>query len=59
MDKNFSYINNKLNFQNSYYSAKGMLYQIVTRVVNELKIIALDNPLLYVKLLEIKAMDKS
>lgn len=59
MDKNFSYINNKLNFQNSYYSAKGMLYQIVTRVVNELKIIVLDNPLLYVKLLEIKAMDKS
>ena len=59
MDKNFSYCNNKLNFQNSYYSAKGMLYQIVTRVVNELKIIVLDNSSLYVKLLEIKAMDKS
>jgi hypothetical protein len=42
--------------QNSYYSAEGMLYQIVTRVVDELKIIVYNNPELYVQLLKIKAM---
>ena len=57
MDDNFHYENNKLLMKNSYYSAKGMLYQIVTRVVNELKIIVLDNPALFAKLLEIKQME--
>ena len=39
-----------------YKHFKGMLYQIATRVVNELKIIVINNPELYVKLLEIKQM---
>lgn len=57
MDKNFRYSESgKLQAKNSYYSASGMLYQIVTRVVDELKIIVLDNPLLYIELLRIKAM---
>ena len=57
MDKNFRYSENgKLQAKNSYYSASGMLYQIVTRVVDELKIIVLDNPALYIDLLDIKAM---
>ena len=57
MDKNFRYSDTKkLHARNSYYSASGMLYQIVTRVVDELKIIVLDNPELYINLLEIKAM---
>ncbi|MCL2520667.1 MAG: DUF2075 domain-containing protein [Spirochaetaceae bacterium] len=51
MDKNFSYDDNgKLQMSDSYYSLGGMLYQIVTRAVNELKIIVLDNPILYLKL---------
>lgn len=56
MDDNFRYSENKLTARNGYYSAKGMLYQIVTRVVDELKIIVFDNPELYLKLLEIKSM---
>lgn len=57
MDDNFKYNEQgSLMFKNSYYSASGMLYQIVTRVVDELKVIVLDNPELYLKLLEIKAM---
>lgn len=57
MDKNFKYSDsNKLSARNSYYSAEGMLYQIVTRVVDQLKIIVLNNPELYLKLLEIKAL---
>jgi len=57
MDKNFNYNDNgKLEASNSYYSALGMLYQIVTRVVDELKIIVLDNPKLYIDLLKIKSM---
>ncbi len=59
MDKNFRYgENGKLHANSTFYSISGMLYQIVTRVVNELKIIVLDNPELYGKLLEIKALDK-
>lgn len=59
MDKNFSYDESgTLIAFGSYYSAIGMLYQIVTRVVNELKIIVLDNPNLYCQLLEIKALGK-
>lgn len=58
MDKNFQYgENGKLQASTTFYSVEGMLYQIVTRVVNELKIIVLDNPELYGKLLEIKALD--
>lgn len=57
MDENFWYDENgSLRVQESYYSANGMLYQIVTRVVNELKIIVTRNPKLYYKLLEIKSM---
>lgn len=57
MDKNFRYDEeNKLLARGSYYSARGMLYQIVTRVVNQLKIVVLDNPDLYSKILEIKTM---
>lgn len=57
MDKNFKYNEmNKLTARNGYYSARGMLYQIVTRVVDELKIIVYDNPDLYLDLLKIKAM---
>ena len=57
MDQNFSYDNEgRLTVNYSYYSAKGMLYQIVTRVVDELKIIVINNPSLYAKLLGIKSM---
>lgn len=57
MDKNFCYDSDgKLWARRSYYDAKGMLYQIATRVVDELKIIVLDNPDLYANLLNIKAM---
>ena len=57
MDGNFRYSESgKLQARGSYYSAQGMLYQIVTRVIDELKVVVLDNPELYMKLLEIKAM---
>lgn len=57
MDGNFRYCEDgRLQVQESYYSADGMLYQIVTRVVNELKIIVTGNPELYYRLLEIKSM---
>lgn len=57
MDGNFKYEGSRLMAaRNAYYSPKGMLYQITTRVVDELKIIVFNNPDLYVKLLEIKAM---
>ena len=55
MDSNFKYNGEgKLTTRQTYYSAGGMLYQIVTRVVEELKIIVLNNPNLFIKLLEIK-----
>lgn len=57
MDDNFHYdLDGNLTARSSYYSASGMLYQIVTRVVDNLKIIVLNNPDLYLKLLEIKSM---
>ncbi len=59
MDENFTYKNNRLVTKDSNYSAKGMLYQIVTRVVNDLKIIVYKNPDLYLKLLEIHVFGKS
>ena len=58
MDKNFIYNGNKLDFRQSYYSARGMFYQIITRVVDELKIIVLDNPELYTTLIDIKNMER-
>lgn len=55
MDSNFRYgENNRLAVRTNYYSLKGMLYQIVTRTVNELKIIVINNPELYQKLMSIK-----
>lgn len=57
MDRNFKYINNRLATRKTFYSSKGMLYQITTRVVDELKIIVFGNPELYLKLLEIKSME--
>lgn len=57
MDDNFKYNENgRLSVRRSYYNAEGMLYQIVTRVVDKLKIIVYNNQDLYVKLLEIKSM---
>lgn len=57
MDDNFKYSENgRLSVRKSYYSAEGMLYQIVTRVVDKLKIIVYNNEDLYAKLLEIKEM---
>ena len=58
MDKNFVYIGGKLKGSSSYYNSNGMLYQIVTRVVNELKIVVYDNPELYFNLLKIKGMSE-
>ena len=56
MDQNFWYgEKGKLQMKDGYYSASGMLYQIVTRVVDELKIIVLGNPSLYLDLLKIKS----
>ena len=59
MDSNFRYgENNRLAVRTNYYSLKGMLYQIVTRAVNELKIIVINNPELYQKLMSIKYMSE-
>lgn len=59
MNQSFGYNEqNKLVTKRNYYSSYGMLYQIVTRVVDELKIIVYKNPRLYLKLLEIKEMGK-
>ena len=45
MDSNFRYDGNRLMASRyAYYSPKGMLYQITTRVVDELKIIVFNNP---------------
>lgn len=54
LDTNFEYRGNKLYGRSGYYSASGMLYQIVTRVIDKLKIIVFQNPQLYQKLQEIK-----
>ena len=56
MDSNFRYSDkNRLSsIASNYYSLKGMLYQIVTRAVEELKIIVINNPELYQKLISIK-----
>ena len=60
MDSHFKYDDNgKLLATQSYYSATGMLYQIVTRVVDELKILVLGNPDLYFQLLRIKNIGKN
>jgi hypothetical protein len=56
LDSNFRYDGQgKLEVRtNNYYNAFGMLYQILTRVIDELKIIVLDNEDLFVNLLRIK-----
>lgn len=55
MDSNFKYLdNNRLAARKNYYNIKGMLYQIVTRAVSNLKIIVINNPDLYNKLIRIK-----
>ena len=60
MNQSFAYNEqNKLVTKRNYYSSYGMLYQIVTRVVDELKIVVYNNPKLYLKLLEIKKMGMS
>lgn len=59
VDENFQYNDlNNLVATSSRYNAIGMLYQIVTRVVNKLKIVVVNNPDLYIKLLQIKNMGK-
>ncbi len=59
MDEHFYYgADGKLNGKGDYYSAPGMLYQIITRVVDKLKIIVYKNTELYINLLKIKALDK-
>ena len=59
MDENFKYSENKLLARHSYYSAKGMLYQIVTRAIDELKIIVCNNPDLFHNILKIKYLNKT
>lgn len=55
MDDNFKYIGNTLNIKKgSYYRLEGMLYEIVTRATDELKIVVYKNYDLFLKLLEIK-----
>ncbi len=55
MDNNFAYNEkNILAARKNYYSLRGMFYQIVTRAVNELKVIVIDNPELYSKIIAIK-----
>ena len=57
MDNNFKYNDHgKLMARGSYYSATGMLYQIVTRAIDELKIVVFNNPELYKNLMDIKDM---
>lgn len=61
MDNNFQYsAENVLQYsKKSYYSLSGMFYQIITRVIDEMKIIVLENKQLYYKLLQIKALEKT
>ena len=58
MDDNFRYDDSgRLKYKKCYYSLPGMFYQIVTRVINEMKIIVFNNKPLYYKLLQIKSLD--
>lgn len=60
MDDNFRYDDSgKLQYRKCYYSLPGMFYQIITRVINEMKIIVFNNKSLYYKLLQIKSLDKN
>lgn len=58
MDNNFAYSkSNTLKYnKNGYYDLSGMFYQIVTRAVNNLKIIVFKNKPLYYKLLYVKSL---
>lgn len=58
MDNNFRYDDSgRLKYRKCYYSLPGMFYQIITRVINEIKIIVFNNKPLYYKLLQIKSLD--
>lgn len=59
LDNNFTYNeNNQLIYTSrTYYDPEKMLYQMVTRTVNKLKIIVVNNPHLYYRILE--AINKS
>lgn len=60
MDDNFRYDDSgNLQYIKCYYSLPGMFYQIITRVINEMKIIVFNNKSLYYKLLQIKSLDKN
>ena len=60
MDDNFRYDDSgKLQYRKCFYSLPGMFYQIITRVINEMKIIVFNNKSLYYKLLQIKSLDKN
>ncbi|MCL2399290.1 MAG: ATP-binding protein [Defluviitaleaceae bacterium] len=55
MDNNFKYDDKgRLSVSQTYYDLGGMLYQIITRAVDELKIVVLKNKNLYSDLLSIK-----
>lgn len=57
MDKNFRYNErNRLAARRGQYNGYGMMYQIVTRAINDLKIIVFQNTDLYLRLLDIKSM---
>ncbi len=57
LDNNFRYIDRKFNVNKTYYSLEGMVYQILTRVVDELKIIVVGNEELYNDLISIKNLE--
>lgn len=58
LDTNFKYNEQgRLISKHNYYSATGMLFQIVTRAIDELKIVVLNNPDLFTQLLKIKHCD--
>ncbi len=61
MDYNFQYSEENVLqcSKKSFYSLSGMFYQIITRVIDEMKIIVLENKQLYYKLLQIKALEKT
>lgn len=55
IDSNFRYNDEGvLKTKKNYYSARGMLFQIVTRTINKLKIVVVNNAQLYEDILNIK-----
>lgn len=56
IDSNFRYNDEGvLITEKNYYSARGMLFQIVTRAINKLKIVVVNNAQLYEDILNIKS----